>query len=247
MEKMKEILQKEEFKPFKEGDVVEARVIGKGNMILYLDLGKRTGVIYGREYLNSKDKIKKLKVGDKIFVKITNLDNEDGFVELSLKGAEREMLIKKFEKMKEEGEILKVKFQKFNRGGLLTKISGISAFLPVSQLSEKVEPERLREYIGKEMEVKILSVLNSGQLILSQKLAQEEREVEKLKVGEIVEGEVTGITDFGIFLKFKEREGLIPASEIEKNTNLKLGEKVKARITEITKGKVFLSLETKIE
>jgi len=243
MEKMKEILQKEGFKPFKEGDVVEGTVIGKGHMILYLDLGKKTGVIYGREYLNSKEKIKNLKIGDKIFAKIINLDNEDGFVELSLEGAEKEILIKKFEKMKEKGEILKVKFQRANRGGLLTKISGIPAFLPISQISENADPEKIRDFIGKEMEVKILSILNSGQLILSQKLVQKEKEVEELKVGEIVEGEVSGITDFGVFLKFKNKEGLIPIFEIKGNLNLKVGEKLKAKITEISKGKIFLSLK----
>jgi ribosomal protein S1 len=242
MERMKEILQKEEFKPLKEGDVVEGIVIGKGQMILYLDLGKRTGVIYGREFLNSKDEIKKLKIGDKVFAKIVNLDNEDGFVELSLKGAKKEMLLKEFEKMKEEGQKLKVKFQRANRGGLLTKISGVSAFLPISQLSKKIEPERLKEFIGKEMEVKILSVMSSGQLILSQKLAEEEKEIEELKIGEIVEGEITGITDFGAFLKFKEKEGIIPLSEIPENSNLRLGERVKAKILKISKGKIFFSL-----
>ena len=240
---MKELFQKEEFKPFKEGDVVEGKVIGKDHLILYLDLGKRTGVVYGREYLETKSKIKKLKIGDKVFVKIVNLDNEDGFVELSLKGAEKEKLKKEFEKMKQEGVKIKVKFKRLNRGGLLTKISGISAFLPISQLKEKVEEaEKLKDFLGKEMEVKILSILPSGQLILSEKLAKEE-EIEGIKVGEIVEGEVSGISDFGVFLKKGKIEGLIPASEIKKNLNLKIGKKVKAKVVDLSPNKVLFSLK----
>jgi small subunit ribosomal protein S1 len=243
MEKMKELFQKEEFKPFKEGDVVEGKVIGKEHLTLYLDLGKRTGVVYGREYLETKSKIKKLKVGDKVFAKIINLDNEEGFVELSLKGAEKEKLKKEFERMKQEGVKIKVKFNRQNRGGLLTKISGIGAFLPISQLKEKIEePEKLKEFLGKEIEVKILSILPSGQLILSEKLAKEE-EIEGIKIGDIVEGEVSGISDFGVFLKIGEIEGLIPSSEFQENLNFKIGDKVKVKVVEVSPNKVLFSLK----
>ncbi len=244
MEKMKEILLKEEFKPFKEGEIVEGKIVAKGHHILYIDLGKRTGVIYGREFLEAKDEIKNLKIGDKVLAKIVDLDNEEGFVELSLKGAKKEILLKEFEEKKEKGEILKVKFKRWNRGGLLTKVSGIPAFLPISQLSNPVEsPEELKKFLGKEMEVIILSLLSSGQLILSEKLAKEGKKVEKLKVGEEVEGEISGVTDYGVFLKFKETEGLVPKKEIPENLNLKIGEKIKAKVIEISEGKILLTLK----
>lgn len=237
MEKMKEILIKEEFKPFKEGDVVEGKVIGKGHLVLYVDLGKRTGIIYGKEYLEAKDEIKKLKIGDKIVAKIIDLDNEEGFVELSLKGAEKEILIREFEEKKEKGEILKVKFKRWNRGGLVTKISGLSAFLPISHMVEKIEkPEDLKKLVGKEIEVKILSVLSSGQLILSEKLAKEIEPT--IKEGEVVEGIVSGITDFGVFVQFDNFEGLIPKEKLEKE--LKLGEAIKVKVDKVSEGKILL-------
>ena len=233
---MKEILSKEEYKPLKEGDIVEGTVIGKSHLVLYLDVGKKTGIVFGKEFLAVKDEIKQLKIGDKVLAKIINLDNEDGFVELSLKEAEKEALIKDFEKIKERGETLKVKILKANKGGFLTKISGISAFLPISQISNEIQNQK--ELVGKEIEVKILSVSKNG-LILSQKLAKEKKE---LKIGEIVEGEVSGITHYGVFLKFGDEEGLIKKEEI-KEKNLKIGEKLKAKIAEVSENKIFLSLK----
>jgi small subunit ribosomal protein S1 len=105
--------------------------------------------------------------------------------------------------------------------------------------------EELKKFVGKEMEVKILGILEKdAQVILSEKLAKEEKEIEEYKVGDVVEAEVSGITDFGIFLKFgKNLEGLVPISQINPNSNLKIGEKVKAKIISIEGNRATLSLK----
>jgi small subunit ribosomal protein S1 len=258
MDLMREILEENEsFKPPKVGDIVEGRVISKKAFAIYLDLGIfGTGVIYGKEFKKAKKELKNLKMGDKVLAKIVDLENEDGFVELSVSGATKEIALEILRKKKEEGEKIKVKILGANKGGLLTKVSGIDAFLPVSQLSlenypevEDGDPEKileeLKKFVGKEMEVKILGILEKdAQVILSEKLAKEEKEIKKYKVGEIVEAEVSGITDFGIFLKFGENfEGLVPVSEANPNLNLKIGEKVKAKILSIKENKIFFSLK----
>jgi len=189
--------------------------------------------------------------------KIIDLENEEGFVELSVAGAAKEIALDVLRKKKEAGEKIKVKILGANKGGLLTKISGIDAFLPVSQLSPEHYPnvedgdpekilEKLKEFVGKEMEVKILGILEKDvQVILSEKLAKEEKEIAKYKVGDVVEGEVSGITDFGLFLKFGENlEGLIPLAEIDPNLNFKIGERIKAKIVSIEKNRAVLSLKT---
>jgi small subunit ribosomal protein S1 len=258
MNLMKEILEENEsLKPLKVGDIVEGRVISKKAFAIYLDLGVfGTGIIYGKEFKKAKKELKNLKVGDKILAKIVDLENEDGFVELSVSGATKEIALELLRKKKEEGEKITVKILGANKGGLLAKISGIDAFLPVSQLSPENYPEvkdgdpekilgKLKKFIGKEMEVKILGILEKdAQLILSEKLAKEEKEMEKYKAGDVIEGEVSGITDFGIFLKFGNNiEGLIPSSEIDQNLNLKIGERVKAKIISIRENKPILSLK----
>lgn len=259
---MKEIFeQNQSFKPPKVGDIVEGKIIAKKAFAIFLDLGIfGTGVIYGKEFKQAKEELKKLKIGDKILAKIVDLENEDGFVELSVSGATKEIALEVLRKKKESGEKIKVKILGANKGGLLTKISGISAFLPVSQLSEENYPKvkdgnaeeilnQLKKFVGKEMEVRILGILEEdGQVVLSEKLAKMENledELKNYKVGDVIEGEISAILDFGIFLKFgKNLEGIIPPQEINlENSSFKIGDKLRAKIVSISGKKIFLSLE----
>jgi ribosomal protein S1 len=264
MELIKEIFeQNQNLKPLKVGDIVEGKVVAKKAFAIYLDLGIfGTGIIYGKEFKQAKNELKKIKIGEKILAKIVDLENEEGYVELSVAGASKEIALAVLRKKKETGEKIKVKILGANKGGLLTKISGASAFLPVSQLALENYPQvengdsqkildHLRNFVGKEMEVKILGILEGdGQVILSEKLAKIEsfkEEVKNYKVGDIVEGEITAILDFGVFLKFgKNLEGLIPTSEINSgNSSIKIGDKIKAKITSISEEekKIYLSFQ----
>lgn len=264
---MKELIERNNLKPLRVGEIVEGRVIGKERGGLFLDLGCfGTGIIYGKELQEAKDALKNLKIGDNIFAKIIELENEEGYIELSVSRATRELAWEVLKQKKEKGESILVKILGANKGGLITEISGISGFLPVSQLSPNNYPKveggdltkilkELQKFIGKEMKVKIFDLdLKTKKLILSEKATEAEKIKEILKnykVGEVVEGEITGITDFGAFIKFgKENlEGLIHISELdwqlieEPAEIVKIGEKVKAKIIEISGDKVFLSLK----
>jgi len=205
-------------RPQKIGDIVDGQVIGIGRSSIYVDLGPvRTGIIYGKEFLKAKDTLRNLKIGDKLFAKIIELENEEGYIELSLKEASQEIGWTKLMKEKEKTETLLVKITGANKGGLLTEVSGIPAFIPVSQLSHEHYPRveggestkilrELQKLIGKELEVKILDLdPTENKLILSEKAkeAQKIKEILKsYKAGDVVEGEITGIADFGVFIKF---------------------------------------------
>lgn len=257
---MREILQEnQKLKPPKLGDIVEGTVIEKKSSILYLDLGIfGTGIIYGKEFQKAKEELKKVKVGDKILAKIVEIENEDGFVELSISGASKEIALELLERKKEKGEKIKVTILGTNKGGLLTKISGLPAFLPISQLAIEKYPElkdatekeilnNLKKFVGKEMEVKILGILEDGQIILTEKLVQleeKEKEAKNYKVGETVEAEVVGIFDYGAILKIGENlEGILPKDEIESGDSLKLGDKIKVKISNISDKKISFSLK----
>jgi small subunit ribosomal protein S1 len=275
---MKDLLEKNNLlKPPKIGDIVEGEVIGRGKMSLFLNLGNfKTGIIYGREYLNSKEEIKNLKIGDKIFVKIIDLDNEDGFVEVSLAQAGQELAWQNLKNKKEKDEIIEIKVLGANKGGLLTEIDGIPAFLPVSQLSQenypKIEGEigeeesgaiilkKLQKFIGKKMEVKILDFSpKERKVILSEKAKNSEKIkeiIQKYKIGEVLEGEITAILDFGAFVRLEQKEpspepieGLIHISELDwqliqdPSQVVKIGEKVKVKIIDISNNKISLSLK----
>jgi len=254
--------------PLKEGDTVEGKVIEIGRSSVFLDLSPYgTGVIYGSELLGTEEGLKKLKIGEKTSAKVIDVDNEEGFIEISLKEVIEKSAWERIEKLKENDETIKVKILGANRGGLLTKLFNIPAFIPSSQLNPENYPKlknpdpakilkELQKFIGKELEVRILSFSpNTGKLILSEK-ENISRVIEDYKIGDVVEGEITGIVDFGAFVNFwknekkeKEAEGLIHLSEIDWQLTddpakvLKVGQKVKAKIVNIENGKVFLSLK----
>ncbi len=273
MRKNKSILQKigDTLKPLKEGDTVEGKIIGLKKGAVFLDLSPfGTGIIKGREFLETREELKKKEIGEKIVAKVISLDNKEGFIELSLKEASQEIAWDKLKKIKENDETIKVKILGANKGGLLTNVFGIPAFLPSSQLSPENYPKvpegnpnkilkELQKLVGKELEVKILDLSpKEGKLILSEKafFAETSKEaLKKYKVGDVVEGEITAILDFGAFIRFwkekgkDEMEGLIHISELSwqmidhPSQIIKVGEKVRAKIISIENEKVFLSLK----
>ena len=263
---MKELIEKNDLlKPLKVGDIVEGKIIGTGRAALFLDLGTfGTGLIYGKEFYEAKEKLKDLKIGDRVFAKIIDLENESGYTELSLSGASREMAFEVIRQKKEKSQNLLVKILGANKGGLVAEVSDIPAFLPVSQLSPEHYPrvegadkikilKELQKFVGQTLEVKILDFSpRDEQIILSEraKIFEIKKEILKnYKVGDIVKGEISGVTDFGAFLKFDDLEGLIHISEldwriIEDPTEIvKVGDKVRAKIIEIQNDRVFLSLK----
>jgi len=260
------------------GSLVEGKIIAKDRSSVFVDLGPQgTGIIYGREFYEAKDAIKDLNIGDTVFAKVIELENEDGYKELSLRDATKDMNWQKLKDVKEKDEVIKVKITGVNKGGLLANVNGIQAFLPVSQLSPENYPrvedadkqkilKELQKFIGKTLEVKILDLLaQESKLILSEK-AKEEQSIKEIiknyKIGDTIEGKITGIADFGVFIKFpvqenkeesaKENsiEGLIHISELDwqlvQNPGevVKVGEVVRAQIININNNQVFLSLKS---
>jgi len=261
-------LQNDLIKPPTEGSIVSGEIIGRVRSSVFVDLGPiGTGIIYGKEFLEAKDTLKKLKKGDKVFTKIINLDNDNGYIELSLTQAGRELTWQILKQSKEKGEVIEVKILGANKGGLLTEISQIPAFLPSSQLSSEYYPKvedgdpakilkELQKLVGKKIKVKILEISHKDEkIILSEKATRTEKIIDALsnyQVGDEVQGEIKDIVDFGAFVKFEkhpEIEGFIHISEIDweivghPSEKLKVGQKVKMKITEIKGDKVFLSLK----
>lgn len=108
---MKDLLEKNDImKPPKVGDIIKGKVLGKARAAVFLDLGPAgTGAIYGREFLDARNKLRKLKKGDELFAKIVDLENDEGFVDLSLSGASRELSLEGLRRKKEESELITVK------------------------------------------------------------------------------------------------------------------------------------------
>lgn len=249
----------------KPGQLVEGKVITVlPNKILVDIEGVTTGIISGREAKDSEDTLKTAVAGDDIAAYVIEDENEDGYIVLSLRKATQEKTWKKFLDAYETGEVVKVKANEANKGGLLLEINGIKGFIPVSQLAPMHYPRvndadanqilaRLQKLVGLEFGVKIINIdKDNGKLILSERAAMEEERRKALKdlvVGSVVKGKISGIVKFGIFVAFEGLEGLVHISEIAwghvKNPADygKLGEEVEVQVIGIDGDKISLSMK----
>lgn len=246
--------------------LVEGPVIGIQKSSVYIDLAPfGTGIIYGKEFQNAKDIIKKINLGDLVKAKIVDLPDDTGYIELSLKEAKQALIWSEAEKAVKSKLILELPIKDANKGGLILEWQGIGGFLPASQLKpehyprvedsdkDKIQKE-LKKLIGKKISVAIISALpKEGKLIFSEKESSpEERQevISKYTLNDELDCTVAGLVDFGVFLKIEEGlEGLVHISEIDwglvedPRGFYKIGDKVRAKIIEIKDGKISLSIK----
>ncbi|MEK7152091.1 MAG: S1 RNA-binding domain-containing protein, partial [Patescibacteria group bacterium] len=263
---MANMLLSEERVPAEEGDLVEGAIIGFGRGSVYVDLAPfGTGIIYGREYMNARDVIRRANIGDIIAAKVVEAENENGYTELSLKEARQALTWGEAEDAIKKKTLLELPVKDANKGGLILEWQGIQGFLPASQLSQEHYPRvedgnkdqilgELKKFIGTKLSVQIINASpKEGKLIFSERGMVENDKakiVSKYHVGDEVTGEITGIVDFGVFLKVEEGlEGLVHISEIDwglvedPKALFKVREKVKAKIIEIKDDKISLSIK----
>lgn len=261
------------------GDLIKGRVLSVSKNEVRLDIeGMTTGIVRSAELFNDLEEYKNMKEGDEAEATILELDNENGEMELSFRAAGEIKTWETLQKAVKEKKIVKGVVKEANKGGLVVKILSVDAFLPVSQLSGEHYPkvhggdrgkilEKLKRLINQEISVKIMSISKQDEnIIVSEKEAAYEMQNEviaQFKLGEVVEGIITAITDFGAFVKIDKKiigdekkeeavnpaEGLIHISEIawQKIENLKHhlkeGQRIKAKIINVDGVKIFLSIK----
>ena len=162
--------------------LVEGIVISLKKSSVYVDLAPfGAGIIYGREFINAKDIIKKIRPGDTIKAKVVEVENEDGYIELSLKEAKQALTWNEAEKAIREKTVMSLEIKDANKGGLILDWQGIQGFLPASQLKADHYPrvldsdkdeilKELKKLVGQKISVMIISTLpKEGKLIFSEK------------------------------------------------------------------------------
>jgi len=246
--------------------LVEGPVILVQKSSVFVDLSPfGTGIIYGREFINAKDIIKKISLGDIIKAKVVEVENVNGYVELSLKEAKQALTWSEAEKAIKAKTVMDLEIKDANKGGLILEWQGIQGFLPASQLKADHYPrvldsdkdkilKELKKLIGEKISVMIISTLpKEGKLIFSEKdnNPEEKKEIlSKYTVGDDLDCTVAGIVDFGVFLKLEDGlEGLVHISELDwglvddPRSMFKVGDKVRAKVIEIKEGKISLSIK----
>ena len=243
------------------GDVVSGTVLSVKKHEILIDLGAQgVGLVPRREASFARN----LEEGAEVTASVIDSEMEDGMVLLSLRKAVKDKGWDEIQAKLDASEIVEVTPFDANRGGLLVEYEGIRGFLPVSQLSAEHYPrvgsadkdeilQRLNSLVGKGIKVRILDASKKdNKLIFSEKEAVKDglaARFAELHVGDTVEGVVTGVVDFGVFVNVEGIEGLVHISEIswERVNNpsdyVKVGDTIKAKIIAIDKERLSLSIK----
>ena len=243
------------------GDMVTGTVLSLRKHEVLIDLGAQgVGFVPRREVGFSRA----LKEGDEVTASIVDTELDNGYSLLSLRKAAKDRGWEEVAVKQESGDIIEVTPYDANRGGMLVEYEGVRGFLPVSQLSAEHYPrvgssdkdeilQRLNVLIGKSLKVRILdSDRKANKLIFSEKEAVKDGLAERfqsLKIGDAVNGVVTGVADYGAFVNVDGIEGLIHISEISWERiatvaeRLKVGDVVEAKIISIDKDRLSLSIK----
>lgn len=254
-----------EIRVLKPGDMVQGTLLSVGKNEVYIDLeGIGIGVVRGRELYDDQATLASLKVGDVILASVVEPENKDGNIELSLRQAGHERVWQALKAKMENREVVSTKILGANKGGLMVEINGVLGFLPVSQLNLEHYPRvedgdknkilsALQSYVGQSFAVQVITADPEEEKLIVSEKAVSEKETEgrlaQLKINDVVTGMVTGVVDFGIFVKFGELEGLAHISElawqrVENPKDLfRVGQEVQAKIIAIDKGRVSLSIK----
>lgn len=227
-------------KQLSKGEIVEGEVVDINNGAIIVDVGfKSEGIIAGRELKSDTLDWTLLKIGDKVLVYVVKPEDDKGQLVLSIRRTQQASAWLSLENAKKNNEVVEAVVVESNNGGLIVEIGkGIRGFIPTSQLdATRVYANGVRQ-VGKDISSKVQKSLNSligadiktriieldrekNRIILSEKMVTQARDLEKraqtlkkVKEGDVLEGTVSGITPFGIFVNAQGLEGLVHLSEL---------------------------------
>ena len=254
-----EQMLEESLKTIHTGEVIEGTVIDVKPDEIILNIGyKSDGILTRNEYTNESnvDLTTLVKVGDTMEVKVLKVNDGEGQVLLTYKRLAADRGNKRIEEAFNNKEVLTAKVSQVLDGGLSVVVDEVRIFIPASLVSDVYEKD-LSKYAGQEIEF-VISEYNPKrrryigdrkQLITAKKAEMQKELFAKISAGDIVEGTVKNVTDFGAFIDLGGVDGLLHISEMSwgrvENPKkvFKVGETLKVLIKEIDGNKVALSLK----
>ena len=254
-----EQMLEESFKTIHTGEVVEGTVIDVKPEEIILNIGyKADGILTKYEYTNdnSVDLTTVVKVGDTLEVKILKVNDGDGQVLVTYKRLQQERGSKKIEEAYNNGEVLKAVVTQVQDGGLTVIVDETRIFIPASLVSDTYERD-LTKYMNQEIEFVVIEfnprkrrcIGDRKQLLVAKKEELQKEVFAKIHEGDVVEGTVKNVTDFGAFIDLGGVDGLLHISEMSwgrvehPKKVFKIGDKLNVLIKEINGNKVALSLK----
>ena len=248
-------LYTESFKYLKEGEIVKGKIVRIQGDNVILDVGfKSEGTISKNEFHESEE----IKVGKEVEVVLESVEDQEGNLVLSKQRADFLRIWDKVVNAYETGEIIQGKILKRIKGGMVVDLMGMEAFLPGSQID--IKPIRdFDAFVGKTMDFKVVKVnIPTENVVVSHKVLVEEEIsdqraaiLDSLEKGQILEGTVKAITDFGVFVDLGGVDGLIHITDLSwgrinhPNEVVKLDETIKVVVTDFDEEKKRISLSLK--
>jgi len=238
-DEMKKLLDASFITP-KEGEIVKATVIKKTENGVLLSLGlKAEGFLPLEEFASHDD----ADIGKEVYVFLEAYEDRDGFPVISKKKADFQLAWDKIKHLYENGELAMATIRKRIKGGFAVDLIGVEAFLPSSQIEFKSQSD-IEAAIGHTVGVKILKInMMRKNIVVSRKLAVQEEQTKarkrifsKVKVGDVIEGTVRNLTDFGAFIDIGGIDALLHITDISwsKITHpaevLKVNDKIKVKV-----------------
>jgi len=245
-----ESMLQEALKIPREGEIVKGVVVKVTPQEVYIDIGSKSEGVAPRYEFKNPD----LKPGDEVFVYIDTLDGRDGRTIVSKHKADFLMAWDRIKDAYQNNETVDAKVLRQVKGGLIVDVFGVDAFLPGSQLDVR-KVKSIPAFVGKNIKVKVIKLNKARKNIVVSRKEVIEEEIEKqrerllgIRPGEILEGVVKNITDFGVFVDLGGVDGLIHISDLSwtkidhPDQVLKVGDKVKVKVLEVDPQNLKLSL-----
>jgi small subunit ribosomal protein S1 len=239
------------------GEIRTGVIVDKRPHEILVDIGyKSEGIVNGRELERINDSFDSLQVGDEVPVYVIREDR-DGNLLLSISRAQAEQDWARAEELMQSQKIFESAVAAYNRGGVIVKVGQVRGFVPASQLSADTQgqsdatlensEERWARLIGENLMLKVIDIdRKRNRLILSERLAvrewrrqQKEQLLDSLKEGDVYDGVISSIADFGAFVDLGGADGLIHLSELSWNRVshpsevVKVGDQIKVQILSV--------------
>lgn len=254
-----EQMLEESLKTIRNGEVVEGTVIGVKPDEIILNIGyKSDGIITRNEYTNESnvDLTTLVKVGDTMEAKVLKVNDGEGQVILTYKRLAAEKGSKRIEEAFENKEVLTAKVAEVLSGGLCVIVDESRIFIPASLVSDSYEKD-LTKYAGTEIDFVVTEfnpkrrriIGDRKQLLMAKKAEMQKELFARIHTGDVIDGVVKNVTDFGAFIDLGGADGLLHISEMSwgrvENPKkvFKIGETVKVFIKEINDTKIALSMK----
>lgn len=238
---------------FQKGQVVRGKVEVYDNTGVYIDIGGKSTAFVPLPEVSLRSNLdvqEALPQGVEMDFLVIREQDEEGQVTLSRRQLEAKQIWEELAEMQETHQSIAVRVTGSNKGGVTVDVMGLRGFIPRSHLTERENLDALKNHT---VMVNFIEVnRETKKIILSQRLAVQAAGFSQLEIGQLVEGRISGIKPFGLFVDLGNATGLVHIKQVSQNfveslsSKFQLGQSLKAIIIDLDEGKNRISLSTRV-